>query len=829
MGKLYLFLIFFVTVATTTFAQCGDTETFTVCDMTVVDGDSNGTPDGIINLYEEFSTLSGTTITAADGMWFDPNFNFALDVVTGDLYLWDLDSSSELDTDYQFEFLSGTSGCPEDVQYLFNIVLGPYSGTVANTMDGAINLQICQPAPPAECMQFTEIDLFQTMLSNPSPHSNGEWTYTGSSANFVSITGNRFLNVNIPYQEGPPLVDEETFELVYTVPGITPCDAEQSTTVTVSVVREPFAGFSNQFNICDTELIAGNYDGDIDLLVCGIDASLQGNTLIIRNNTSTPNTYPTKSTFRNTIVSGDTATMFWNRCTDNETPQMGLTYNVYVGNGISGSSYDESTLSSLSNVLPNFLSPVPFGYRRVARMGNALQDTSLTLFNLPPNTYYWSVQTIDNGYLGSNFAAVQVFNILPTSKFTPTTNTICLNDILTIQYSGTGDTSYTYHWDFNGGTVLTNHFDSTLTVMFPSGGMKQLSLYLSKNGANSDTTYFNVFVDTVDISVIQNGTTLTSNATGATYQWIDCGNGNDSIAGEINATYNAAAIGSYAVIVTEGSCSDTSACVAINCVPTSNSFNVTECISYTIPSGNNTITAIGTQTVIDTIANSCGLDSVMTISVTISPQLTGVHNETICFGDSVIVNGTTYNSTNLTGTEVFTVGANNCDSTVSVNLTVLPEIDTSITQNGATLISNIAGAVYQWIDCDNGNTSIAGQTSQSFTATTSGNYAVIVTENSCTDTSTCINVVVTGVDDINNRSNIKLYPNPTNNKVTLTLNETRRSISVVMRDVGGRSVLDKVFENKRNISLNLENLDAGIYFMNVTFDDETSVVKLIKD
>ena len=266
MGKLYLFLIFFVTVATTTFAQCGDTETFTVCDMTVVDGDSNGTPDGIINLYEEFSTLSGTTITAADGMWFDPNFNFALDVVTGDLYLWDLDSSSELDTDYQFEFLSGTSGCPEDVQYLFNIVLGPYSGTVANTMDGAINLQICQPAPPAECMQFTEIDLFQTMLSNPSPHSNGEWTYTGSSANFVSITGNRFLNVNIPYQEGPPLVDEETFELVYTVPGITPCDAEQSTTVTVSVVREPFAGFANQFNICDTELIAGNYDGDIDLL-----------------------------------------------------------------------------------------------------------------------------------------------------------------------------------------------------------------------------------------------------------------------------------------------------------------------------------------------------------------------------------------------------------------------------------------------------------------------------------------------------------------------------------------------------------------------------------
>lgn len=266
MGKLYLFLTLFLCSSFSAFSQCGDVETHVVCDMTIVDGDGDGTFDGVINLYEEFSAITGTTITPADGMWFDPNFNFALDVMTGDLFLWDLDNSSENITDYQFEFLNGASGCPEDVQFLFNIVLGAYSGTVASTADGAINLQVCQSSPPSECLTTTSIDLFQTMLSNPSPHSNGEWMYLGDSDNFVGVTGNRFLNVNVPYQAGPPLVDEETFELQYRVPGVTPCDSEQITTVRISVVREPFAGFANQLNICEEELINGDFDTNINLL-----------------------------------------------------------------------------------------------------------------------------------------------------------------------------------------------------------------------------------------------------------------------------------------------------------------------------------------------------------------------------------------------------------------------------------------------------------------------------------------------------------------------------------------------------------------------------------
>ncbi len=65
----------------------------------------------------------------------------------------------------------------------------------------------------------------------------------------------------------------------------------------------------------------------------------------------------------------------------------------------------------------------------------------------------------------------------------------------------------------------------------------------------------------IDNSTITNGNAITANQTGATYQWIDC-NDTTLIPGATNASY-AAANGNYAVIITLGSCSDTSDCVSI--------------------------------------------------------------------------------------------------------------------------------------------------------------------------------------------------------------------------------------------------------------------------
>ena len=87
-------------------------------------------------------------------------------------------------------------------------------------------------------------------------------------------------------------------------------------------------------------------------------------------------------------------------------------------------------------------------------------------------------------------------------------------------------------------------------------------------------------------------------------------------------------------------------------------------------------------------------------------------------------------------------------------------IDASATlgTDGVTITANTSGATYAWLDCDL-NTVIAGETGQSFTATANGNYAVIVTQGNCTDTSACENINSVGVDKLS-MDQFTVYPNP---------------------------------------------------------------------
>ncbi len=91
-----------------------------------------------------------------------------------------------------------------------------------------------------------------------------------------------------------------------------------------------------------------------------------------------------------------------------------------------------------------------------------------------------------------------------------------------------------------------------------------------------------------------------------------------------------------------------------------------------------------------------GCDSTVTIELTMLSELTGVYNEVICSGESVTINGTEYNAANSSGLEVFkNIGDYGCDSTVTVSLNVLPEkastIDTTLCADGSLTIN---GQIY---------------------------------------------------------------------------------------------------------------------------------------
>ncbi len=69
----------------------------------------------------------------------------------------------------------------------------------------------------------------------------------------------------------------------------------------------------------------------------------------------------------------------------------------------------------------------------------------------------------------------------------------------------------------------------------------------------------NLFVKPVDTAVNQNGTVLSANDPGSSYQWINC-DSNTIINGATSQEYNVTTSGTFAVVVTTDGCSDTSGC-----------------------------------------------------------------------------------------------------------------------------------------------------------------------------------------------------------------------------------------------------------------------------
>ena len=116
-------------------------------------------------------------------------------------------------------------------------------------------------------------------------------------------------------------------------------------------------------------------------------------------------------------------------------------------------------------------------------------------------------------------------------------------------------------------------------------------------------------------------------------------------------------------------------------------------------------------------------------------------------------------------TETF-AGTSGCDSTVA--LTLSWAIDTSLQQSGPMLTANQAGVAYTWVDCQNGYTALPGEIAQSFIALADGFYAVVLDDGTCVDTSSCYEVLVSGLSTTLNGRAITLFPNPTSGTINLS-------------------------------------------------------------
>ena len=256
---------------------------------------------------------------------------------------------------------------------------------------------------------------------------------------------------------------------------------------------------------------------------------------------------------------------------------------------------------------------------------------------------------------------------------------------------------------------------------------------------------------------------------------------------------------------------------------TASTQNITACNSFTVPSGDETYAVSGTY--MDTIPNIAGCDSIITVTLTIINSSASTQNITACDNYTVPSGDETYNAS---GTYMDTIpNMAGCDSIITINLTI-NTVDTSVSVNDVTLTANAPGAAYQWIDCSN-NQPIAGETGQTFTANANGNYAVIVTENSCTDTSACYSIVSVGLNRDLFSSKFKLYPNPTQGQFTVTCSDKQEKLWIEITNMLGETVQNEVISGTQFSRFDITNSTAGVYFVKITnAGGEKAVIKVIK-
>ncbi len=291
-----------------------------------------------------------------------------------------------------------------------------------------------------------------------------------------------------------------------------------------------------------------------------------------------------------------------------------------------------------------------------------------------------------------------------------------------------------------------------------------------------------------------------------------CGNSFAAITPTTCSTYTAAdgqvynSSGTYTAIVPNMYGCDSVISIQLTLLPsTSATISANSCDTYTAPDGQ-VYTASGNYQAI--VPNMAGCDSLITIVLDIDSSTTSFISPTACRRYTA-PNGSNYTNS---GTFTSTIpNAQGCDSVITVQLTIV-NVNTTVQHNGPNITSTAGGSTYQWLDCGNGLAPIVGATGQTYTASASGSYAVVVTTLGCADTSNCVNVTIVGGAETGLGS-VKIFPNPTNSAIFVVATE---ELEYSLFALDGRSLeTGKVFGTTR---IDLDRWAAGFYLIRLEDD-----------
>jgi hypothetical protein len=465
-------------------------------------------------------------------------------------------------------------------------------------------------------------------------------------------------------------------------------------------------------------------------------------------------------------------------------------------------SFDSITLNHLVNQNKGFV--VKYDSSGIAKWAKSV---SISTNSLLGNKITAAVDTNGNLYMTGAFNAptISFDSIVLTNS---TTN--YMNDIYIVKFDSAGNSL----WAKN---AIGSSDDASKNIAIDKNGDLYVTGYFKSSSITFDSVTINRYGPTNIFAVkySSSGNALWANSSSGPANAFGMGIGADA-EGNVYLSGNFGAGGVIFDNIQLPSSSMQVFIAKLSCI-TNSTVNAFACNAFISPSG--LYTWFTTGTYIDTVSNAAGCDSIITINLVINNNTSSTQAIVSC--DNYLSPSGNYNWT-MSGTYTDTIANSiGCDSIITINLTI-NNVDVAVMQSGNILSANASGANYQWLNCDSSYAQIIGETSQSFAPLVDGSYAVQVSQNGCIDTSSCNNILGLWLFETSYNSSIRIIQNPGSGHINITSSKIIDEI-IIFKPLG--QIIYHSKPNDKNLSLSIDH--DGIYFITLTCDKQMTTRKII--